>query len=56
MVQDPVCRMQVEEKKAAAKVEYKGKQYYFCHPGCKDKFLKDPERYLKALKQPDNPA
>ena len=28
-------------------VEYKGKHVYFCCPGCKAKFEKDPEKYLK---------
>ena len=29
--------------------EYKGKLYGFCCPGCKGKFAKDPEKYLKNL-------
>lgn len=44
---DPVCGMMVEEDKAAATYEYKGKTYYFCAPGCKAAFEKDPEKYLK---------
>lgn len=27
--------------------EYKGKHVYFCCPGCKKSFDKDPEKYLK---------
>lgn len=27
-------------------VSYKGKNYYFCCPGCDTSFIKDPERYL----------
>jgi YHS domain-containing protein len=27
--------------------EYKGKHVYFCCPGCKKNFDKDPEKYLK---------
>ncbi len=36
-------------KKSEAKIstEYKGKTYYFCCPGCKEKFLKDPEKYAQ---------
>jgi len=45
---DPVCKMDVDEQKAAATAEYKGKTYYFCAPGCKKAFLDDPEKYLKA--------
>ena len=48
MAKDPVCGMEIEEKKAAAKVEYKGKTYYFCAPGCKKAFLENPEKYLKG--------
>jgi Cu+-exporting ATPase len=48
MTLDVVCKMQVDPQTAAAKTEYKGKTYYFCSPGCKADFEKDPERYLKA--------
>jgi Cu+-exporting ATPase len=47
MAIDPVCKMQVDPETAAAKTEYKGKTYYFCAPGCKVDFDKDPEKYLK---------
>ncbi|UCH58767.1 MAG: YHS domain-containing protein [Anaerolineales bacterium] len=46
MAIDPVCKMEVEEETAAAKYEYKGKMYYFCAPGCKAAFEKNPEKYL----------
>ncbi len=46
MVNDPVCRMQVEPKKAAGESVYAGRTYYFCSPGCKTAFDKDPEKYL----------
>jgi len=45
---DPVCKMQVDENKAAGKSEYNGKTYYFCAPGCKRKFDAEPEKYLKG--------
>lgn len=48
MVKDPVCGMMVDPKTAPAKSEYKGQTYYFCAPGCKVAFDRDPERYLKA--------
>ena len=47
MAIDPVCKMTVDEKKGAATYEYKGKTYYFCAAGCKDKFSKDPEEFVK---------
>jgi YHS domain-containing protein len=46
MAIDPVCKMQVDEKKAAATSEYRGKTYYFCAVGCKKAFDKEPEKYL----------
>jgi YHS domain-containing protein len=46
MAIDPVCKMEVQESKAAAASEYKGKKYYFCAVGCKKAFDKDPGKYL----------
>ena len=47
MAIDPVCKMQVAEDKAAGKSEYNGKTYYFCALGCKAKFDRDPQQYVK---------
>ncbi len=46
MAKDPVCGMQVDEKTAAGKSEYKGQAYYFCSAGCKKSFDKEPEKYV----------
>ncbi|UCD83591.1 MAG: YHS domain-containing protein [Deltaproteobacteria bacterium] len=46
MAIDPVCKMEVEEDKAAATSEYQGKTYYFCAPGCKKAFDQDPEKHV----------
>ena len=43
---DPVCGMMVDEKKAAATSEYKGKTYYFCSPSCKEDFDKTPSKFI----------
>ena len=43
---DPVCGMRVDPR-TAPKVEHAGKTYYFCDPGEKADFEKDPEKYLK---------
>ena len=43
---DLVCGMQVRIADAPASLEYKGKMYFFCMPGCKDAFLGSPEKYL----------
>ncbi|MCC6568329.1 MAG: YHS domain-containing protein [Anaerolineales bacterium] len=48
---DPVCGMDVTPETAAATSEYKGQTYYFCAPGCKRSFDKDPEKYLNKGEQ-----
>jgi Cu+-exporting ATPase len=45
LVTDPVCGMQVDERKAAGKSDCQGKTYYFCSPGCKAAFDKEPAKY-----------
>lgn len=47
MVRDPVCKMEVDEKIAKFKSEYKGNTYYFCSLGCKSNFDKNPTKYVK---------
>jgi Cu+-exporting ATPase len=47
MATDPVCKMQIDEKKAAGKSEYKGRTYYFCSAACKAKFDANPSAYAK---------
>ena len=47
MAIDPVCKMKVDEAKAAGKSEHNGKTYYFCALSCKAKFDQDPQKYLK---------
>ena len=47
---DPICGMTVEESKAAATYNYKGKTYYFCNIRCKEKFEKEPEAALEQSK------
>jgi YHS domain-containing protein len=48
MVTDPVCKMQIDENKAAGKSEYNGKTYYFCAVVCKKKFDENPQAYAKG--------
>ena len=45
---DPVCGMSVEPATAAATREYDGITYYFCNPGCADKFEQNPQAYIGA--------
>jgi Cu+-exporting ATPase len=46
MERDVVCGMTVDPAKAKAKVERKGKSYYFCSSGCAHKFESDSQKYL----------
>ena len=48
MAKDLVCGMDVDEAEARAKgltAEYQGQTYYFCAPGCKRAFDRDPESF-----------
>ncbi len=45
MTTDPVCKMEVDEKTAAATSTYRGQIYFFCSKGCKEEFDQDPEKY-----------
>jgi len=51
MATDPVCKMEVEEGKAAAISDYQGKKYYFCAVGCKKAFDQNPKKYLVEAKK-----
>jgi len=43
---DPVCGMEVDPAKAAVKIDYEGKPYFFCNAGCLEAFIREPSRYL----------
>lgn len=45
MAKDPVCGMQVDEKSTEVRLEYQGATYYFCSPGCRERFQEDPEKF-----------
>jgi YHS domain-containing protein len=46
MAKDPVCNMDVDETTAKYVSEYKGQKYFFCAPGCKVMFDRDPEKFV----------
>lgn len=43
---DPVCGMTVEVPSARHTFDYEGVTYYFCCPGCRKAFEKDPSAYI----------
>ncbi len=48
---DPVCGMDVHKKSAAVHLEYQGKTYYFCSPGCQQAFDEYPAKYIGRSSQ-----
>ena len=44
MAKDPICGMEVDEKKDK-KIKNKGKMYYFCNPTCQWAFEKNLEQF-----------
>ena len=46
---DPVCLMEVDTANPhGGQSEYQGTDYYFCGPGCKIAFDRDPEHVLSG--------
>ena len=44
---DPVCGMKVDPANArGGSFEHAGKRYWFCGPGCRERFAADPEHWL----------
>jgi RND family efflux transporter MFP subunit len=51
VARDPMCGMEVDEKRAAAagmRSEYEGKAHYFCAEECKKRFDAEPAKHAKA--------
>lgn len=46
----PVMKGEIVEE-YAVHIEYKGKVYSFCCPGCIEEFKKDPEKYVKIVEE-----
>ncbi len=45
MVKDPVCGMEIEEKKAHASRQHGGRTFFFCSAKCVEQFDKQPAKY-----------
>lgn len=45
---DPVCAMVINPSRARAKASIGDRTYYFCSLNCRDRFNRDPDRYLAA--------
>jgi Cu+-exporting ATPase len=44
---DPVCGMTVDPATAAHTFDCEGTTFHFCSAGCREKFVADPDRYLR---------
>ncbi len=51
-VKDLVCGMKGQEANFKWTSAYKGKTYNFCSEGCKQKFDKEPDKYITASQKP----
>jgi Cu+-exporting ATPase len=47
-VKDPICGMMIDPKYAAGTSTFEGTTFYFCSPGCKRTFDKDPAKHARA--------
>ena len=45
---DPVCLMEVTKAGAQHVASFGGRQYYFCSPGCRAKFVANPQVYVTS--------
>jgi Cu+-exporting ATPase len=50
-MEDPVCGAQVDEKSAAATSSHHGQTYAFCSKECKEKFDRNPERFVHSAQE-----
>ena len=49
---DPVCDMHVDIRKPPGGThDHDGETYYFCGPGCRIAFSKEPDAYLSGEKK-----
>jgi len=56
MAIDPVCGMTVDPVHARGRFDHRGMTYYFCAPGCRERFAADPDKWLergvRAVQEP----
>jgi Cu+-exporting ATPase len=51
MAVDPVCGMTVDPARTPHHAEHRGTTYHFCSAGCRERFAREPERYLAARRE-----
>lgn len=50
LVVDPVCGMKTRVERDSPFATYAGHTYYFCCAPCRERFVKDPEKFVKSAK------
>ena len=45
---DPVCKMQVDKRRAAGDLHYQRTTYWFCSLSCVERFAQQPSSYAPA--------
>ncbi len=53
---DPVCGMRVDPARAAGSYRHRGTTYFFCSPGCLERFRADPSAHVPGVPRPATPA
>jgi len=47
MTMDPVCGLEVDEKRAEFQTQFAGKKYFFCSEECRKEFEAEPDGYVE---------
>ena len=55
-VNDPVCGMSVDPQKTQHRTRLDDRDYFFCNPRCREKFIADPAKYLAPKPANSPPA
>jgi class 3 adenylate cyclase/YHS domain-containing protein len=45
---DPVCKMQVDKRRAAGELHFNEEKYWFCSLSCVERFAKEPSSYVRV--------
>ncbi len=57
MAVDPVCQMEVDETQPpGGKSQYWGQTFYFCSPGCRASFQRQPHKYAAQSEEGAEPG
>jgi L-lactate dehydrogenase len=51
MDRDPVCGMDIDERRAQYSAHYMGENYCFCSENCKTKFERTPQAYFSSMEK-----